>query len=66
MNAYLYSQIIKLFYEIYFDTNVKKHKAKKYFLKNKKTKKKKNKQKNKKNKINKIKKTKKYKKAKKK
>ena len=67
MNAYLYSQMIKLLYETYFDTKVRKHKPKLHFSKKrdkfkmkkrnktKKTKKiKKNKKKIKKNKKNKT------------
>ena len=33
MNAYLYSQMIKLLYETYFDTKVRKHKPKLHFSK---------------------------------
>ena len=49
MNAYLYSQIIKLLYETYFDTKVRKHKPIQHFSKTKsnKLKKKKTKKKNK-------------------
>ena len=39
MNAYLYSQIIKLFYESYFNTKVKRHKPKLLFKLNNKKKK---------------------------
>ena len=72
MNAYLYSQMIKLLYETYFDTKVRKHKPKLHFSKkcdkfktkkNKKNKKIKKTKKNKKNK-KKQKKNKKQKKAK--
>ena len=68
MNAYLYSQMIKLFYETYFNTKVRKHKPKLHFSKinNKKTKKniKKNNKKTKKNTKKNNKKTKKIKKNK--
>lgn len=57
MNSYLYSQIIKIIYEAYFDTKIKKHKPKMHFSKNTK--------KEKKKKIKKNKNKKKYKKTKK-